>query len=245
VADVALVPERLVFHRGRGVAAQQAGHAGDPLAQDGIALVGHRRAALLARPERLHQLADLGVLEVADLGGDAFHRAARNGDRCDQRRVAVPLDDLRGDWVAVQSQLGQHLVLQVRLEVAVRANRPGDLAGCGVVGCGGEAGPVASNLESPAGNLHAHRGGLGVDRMGAAHHHGAGLGAGSSDQRCDKRVGIGNQTRAGGLELEGQPGVHNVAAREAQVEVPALLPYRFGDLADKGDDVMVGGLLDF
>ena len=28
------------------------------------------------------------------------------------------------------------------------------------------------------------------------------------------------------------------------MEVPALVPYRFGHLADEGDDVMVGGLLD-
>ena len=77
VADVALVPERLVLERREGVAAQQPGQTGDPLGQDRVALVGHRAGALLAAPERLLELADLGVLEVADLGRDALQRSRR------------------------------------------------------------------------------------------------------------------------------------------------------------------------
>src|SRR5450756_467355 len=56
VADVALVPERLVLQRRARVAAQEPGQPGDPLAQDRVALVGHRGAALLTGPEGLHQL---------------------------------------------------------------------------------------------------------------------------------------------------------------------------------------------
>ena len=48
VADVALVPERLVLERGARVATEQSGQPGDPFGQDRIALVGHRRRALLA-----------------------------------------------------------------------------------------------------------------------------------------------------------------------------------------------------
>ena len=75
VADVALVPERLVLEPGPGVAADQPGEPRDPLREDRVPLVGHRRAPLLARPERLHQLGDLGVLQVADLGRDPLERA--------------------------------------------------------------------------------------------------------------------------------------------------------------------------
>ena len=94
VADVALVPERLVLERGVGIAAEQPGQAGDPLGQDRVALVGHRRRALLAGLERLLELADLGVLEVADLGRESLQGAAEDGDRRQQRGVAVALDDL-------------------------------------------------------------------------------------------------------------------------------------------------------
>ena len=80
VADVPLVPQRLVLERRQGVAAEEPGEAGDPLGQDRVALVGHRAAALLAGLERLLDLADLRVLEVADLGREPLQRAAGDGD---------------------------------------------------------------------------------------------------------------------------------------------------------------------
>ena len=49
VRDVALVPERDVLEAGLGVAAQHAREAGDLLGLDRVALVRHRRGALLAR----------------------------------------------------------------------------------------------------------------------------------------------------------------------------------------------------
>src|SRR5436190_5358 len=81
VADVALVPERLVLEGDDRVAAQQAGQARDALAQDRVALVGHRAGALLAGLEGLHHLADLGVLKVPDLGREALEAASQHGDR--------------------------------------------------------------------------------------------------------------------------------------------------------------------
>ena len=95
-----------------GVAAQQPGQAGDPLGQDRVALVGHRRAALLAGPERLLDLGDLGVLEVPDLRGEPFERAAGDGDRGQDRGVAVALDDLVLT-VDVQPEPGEDLGLEV------------------------------------------------------------------------------------------------------------------------------------
>ena len=139
MADVALVPERLVLERRVGVAAQQPGQPGDPLGQDRVALVGHRRRALLAGLERLLELADLGVLEVADLGREALQRPADDRDRRQQRRVPVALDDLGADRVGVEPERGQHLRLDLGPEVAVRPDRPGDLAGPDLIDGGGEA----------------------------------------------------------------------------------------------------------
>ena len=70
VADVALVPERLVLERRRRVAAHHAREAGDVLEPPRVALVRHRRRALLARAELLLHLAHLGAREVAQLDGD-------------------------------------------------------------------------------------------------------------------------------------------------------------------------------
>ena len=99
---------------GLRVAAQQPGEPGDPLGQDRVALVGHRRAALLALPERLHDLADLGVLEVADLGREALERAAEDRDGREERRVPVALDDLGAHRVDAQPELAEDLRLDVR-----------------------------------------------------------------------------------------------------------------------------------
>ena len=159
--------------RGLGVAAQQAGQAGDPLGEDRVALVGHRRAALLAGPERLHELADLGVLEVADLGREALQRAAGDRDRGQERGVPVALDDLGArPGRRARPSVGEDLGLEVRVEVAVGADRarrscPSPTSSTAAA----EAPPVAVELEGPAGELEPEGGRLGVDRVGAAHHH--------------------------------------------------------------------------
>ena len=75
------------------------------------------------------QLADLGVLEVADLGREALQGPAGDRDRREERRVPVALDDLGAHRVDVEAERAEHLRLEVRVEVAVRADRPGDLAG--------------------------------------------------------------------------------------------------------------------
>jgi hypothetical protein len=47
--------------------------------------------------------------------------------------VAVALDDLGAHRVHVQAERREHLALDVRAEVAVRPDRPGDLAGADLV----------------------------------------------------------------------------------------------------------------
>ena len=104
VGDVALVPQRDVLERRNGVAAQHARQARDLLALDRVALVGHRRGALLAGAKGLLGLAHLGALEVADLGRQALQAGAGERDRAEQLGVAVARDDLRGDVLARQPQ---------------------------------------------------------------------------------------------------------------------------------------------
>ena len=151
MADVPLVPERLVLERRQRVAAQQAGQAGDSLGEDRVALVGHRRLALLAGPERLHDLGDLGVLEVADLGREALERAADDRQRGQERGVAVARDDLRADRVDGQPELIEDLRLDVGVELAVGPDRPGDLARRHVLGGRGQPlAPASSSKAQPA-----------------------------------------------------------------------------------------------
>ena len=75
--DVALVPERVVLERRDRIAAQQPRQPDDLLAADRVALVRHRRRALLALGERLLDLADLGLLKAANLERELLERRAR------------------------------------------------------------------------------------------------------------------------------------------------------------------------
>ncbi len=168
-----------------------------------------------------------------------------DGDRREQRRVPVALDDLGADRVGVEPERGEDLGLEVGAEVAVRADRPGDLAGADLVDGGGEPAPTAVELERPAGELEPERGRLGVDRVGPAHHHrrrprarARAMSAASSRSQSSSRP------LAGGPELERERRVDDVAAGQAEVEEAALRPDRLGDLADEGDDVVVGRPLD-
>src|SRR3954451_4967223 len=111
VRDVALVPEGDVLDRRLAVAAQHACEPGDALGRDRVSLVRHRARALLARLERLLDLAHLGALEVADLGGEALEPRAGERDRLQQVGVAVARDDLRRDRLRAQAEPVEHRLL--------------------------------------------------------------------------------------------------------------------------------------
>ena len=226
-----------------GKAAQQPRQAGQPLGGDGVALVGHGAGALLAGAERLLDLGDLGVLEVADLGREALDGAAGDGDGRQERGVAVALHDLGADVVGVQAQLRHHVPLHVRAEQRVGADRPGELAGGEVVRGLAQALAIAVELERPGGQLQAEGDRLGVDGVGAAHHHRVGLLPGTRDERVDGGVQLVEQQLPGGAALQRERGVDHVAAGEAEVDPAAVLADRLGDLADEGDHVVIGGLL--
>ena len=95
--DVALVPERDVLERRVAVAANQPRQADDLLAADRVALVRHRRRALLPLRERLLDLADLGLLQAADFERELLERRGGDGQRRQQFGVAIALNHLRRD----------------------------------------------------------------------------------------------------------------------------------------------------
>ena len=89
MGDVALVPQGDVLEARLRVSAKHPGEPGDPLAEDRVALVRHRRRSLLAGAERLLDLAHLGALEVSDLGREALQ--PRAGDRDSRQDHGVPV----------------------------------------------------------------------------------------------------------------------------------------------------------
>ena len=76
-------------------AADDAREPADALGDDRVPLVRHRRRALLPPAERLLDLAHLGAREVPDLERELVERGREHGERGEQLRVAVALEDLR------------------------------------------------------------------------------------------------------------------------------------------------------
>ncbi len=210
----------------------------------GLRLWGIAELPFWPARKRLLELTDLRVLEVANLRGEALEGAARDGDRGHHRGVPVALDDLGADRIGMQAESGENLRLEIRGEQAVRADGTGDLAGRHVIEGPRQALAIAGEFERPAGELQPERDGLRVDRVGPAHHHGAGLCPGLRHERSEKRVGVGDEQVARGSELERQARVENVAAGQAEVEEPALRADRLGDLAHEGNHVVLRGPLD-
>ena len=65
-------PQRYVFQRRHGVAADGAGQAADALGQLRIAFVWHRRRAGLTGAEGFFYLMHFGALHSPNLGGELF-----------------------------------------------------------------------------------------------------------------------------------------------------------------------------
>ncbi len=158
--------------------------------------------------------------------------------------MAIALDDLGAHRIGVEVELREDLGLDVRAQVAVRPDRPRDLAGGDLVDGLGQAAAAAIDLERPAGELQTERDRLRVDAVGPAHHQRVGLAPRSDDQGRDQAVAVAKEERPRVAELEGERGVDDVAARQAEMEIAALRPDRLRDLADERDDVVVGRLLD-
>ena len=104
VRDVALVPERDVLEADLRGGADDTREAADPLRDDRVALVRHRRRALLALAERLLHLAHLGAGEVADLGREPVERRGDERERGEELGVPVARDDLRRDRLRLETE---------------------------------------------------------------------------------------------------------------------------------------------
>ena len=252
VGDVSLVPEGDVLEGGLGVGADDTGEAADLLAGDGVALVRHGGGAFLLLGEELFGLADLGALEVADLGGDLVERGAEDGERGDVGGVAVALDDLRGDGDGGEAEFFADGFLMFGLEMAEGADGAGELAHTEVLGGGVEAREVALHFGVPEEELEAEGGGFGVDAVGAADDGGVLELDGAFFEGFGESEDSGADDVGGGFELNRLRRVHDVGGGEAEVQ-PAggffiLMRRRvdmLGDGGGKGDDVVADLGFDF
>jgi hypothetical protein len=194
--------------------------------------------------EGLLQLADLGALQPADLGGAELQRAGQHRQGADEGGVAVAGQDLRRVGGGVEAELLADDALHPRVDPGVGADRPGELTDAHLPRGVAQAGAAAADLGAPAGELEAEGDGLGVDPVGAADHGQIAVAPGLLRQGVHQppAVLVQQPGRLGELEREG--GVHHVAGGQAVVQPAAGRTGRLGHRLDEGGDVVTGARLD-
>ena len=140
------------------------------LGGDRVALVRHRRRALLAGAEPLLGLAHLGALQVAQLGRDQLDRRAADG--------AARTGTGRGGRGAItcvrpapaRGRARAHVRLDRGVDVRVRADRTRQLADARRLAGGASRTRSRSTSKAHTASFSAERGRLGVHAVGAPDH---------------------------------------------------------------------------
>ena len=244
VTDVALMPESDVLHRGLGVAAQDAGQAAQTLPGDGVALMGHGGAALLPLGKSFLHLEDFRALEMTELGRPAVDGATDQGDRRQELRMAVALDDLGGDVGRLEPEFFTDIRLHLGIEMGVGADGPaehsvGDAVAGLLQALDGPAELIVHDSElQPEGDR------LGMDAVAAADHRGELVLFGADGDRLAEFVQILEQDvgRLDHLDREGR--IEQIGGGESAMDPAGRFPDMRGDLLEKGDHVVVRALLD-
>src|ERR1700751_980415 len=137
------MPQADIFVGGDHVGAAEARQTADLLANYRITLVRHRRAAALFAAERLFGFADFSALQVANFDGDFFERGGDEGHGADIVRVAVALNDLRGDRSHIEAEALANALFDFRAKMRSIADGTGNFANAHLSSSIGEAFAVA------------------------------------------------------------------------------------------------------
>ena len=244
MGNVALVPERDVFQRGHGVAADHAGEAAEFFAGDGVALVRHGGAAFLSGGKILLHLEHLGALEVAKLRGPAVDGRRDEREHGLELRVAVALDDLRGKRRCCEAQLFTHPLFDPRIEVRVRADGPAQFAHADARLHFLEARQGATEFVIHERQLEPECHRLCVDAVTAAdHRRRLEFPRPPGDDRAQFPQ-VREQQVGGFGHLHGQRGIEHVARSHALVHPPAGRPDVARHIFQKRDHVVIGAFFD-
>ena len=158
--------------------------------------------------------------------------------------MAVAAHHLCGGRFDAETERGEHLVLDPRIDVAVRTNGAGQLADRDAIDGLREARMGAVELEDPADQLESKRGRLGVHAVGTTHARGGAVLQRALEHGGTRLLEALQQDRAGIAQLQCQPGVDHVARGEAVVEPACGRPDLLGNRLGERDHVVVRALLD-
>ena len=232
------MPQDDVLERRGDVGPHDAGEPGQVLGQHRVALVRHGGRAFLARREILLGLAQLGALEVADLGREALDGGRDQPERGEERGVPVARDDLRRDRLDREPEFLRHMRLDARIDVRERAHRARYRAGRDLGPRGGEAVPVARELGIVSGELEPEGRGFGVDAVAAPDTGGQPVLARAALERRHDRSDTGVEQVGGAGQLHGEAGIQHVRRGHPLVDEARLGPDMLGEVGEERDHVV-------
>ena len=243
--DVALVPERDVLERRLGVAAQQPREADDLLAADRVALVRHRRRALLPLPNG-SSTSPISVfcrprISSANFSSDAAVMASADISSACRSRWITCDDDRR----RLQAEAAADVGLDRRRQVREGADRAGELADADRVTRALHALDGALKLRVPERELEAERHRLGVDAVRPPDHRRPAMLERAVADRLAERGEILEDEIAGLAHLQRLRRVDDVRRGHAEMQPARRRPDLLGDGRGERDDVVLRGLLDF
>ncbi len=137
--------------------------------------------------------AHFGALQVADLGGEVLDRGGDDGQRREERGVAVARDHLRRHGLEASPSFCGHVILHPRIDRGEGAYGAGDRAGRDLGACRLEPLAVAREGRVVAGELDAKGRGLGMDAVAAADRDGVLVLEGALLRRRQQLVGVFQQ----------------------------------------------------
>ena len=252
MADVALVPQGNVVKGDLSVGLHDARQSADLLHGDGVALVRHGGAALLALAERLLGLERIGLLQVADLGRDALAGGRCSGKHAGKVGVVIAADDLRGQRIVDQAQVLADVLLDERFDGAVGADVTGDGTEGNVLASVLKTIEVALEFPCPRAKLHTKGHRLGMDAMGAAGAERIALLEGTTLADYAKLLDVLDNQVARLSKLIAQSRIAQVGAGHTVVNPAARLGLDLGNIGvdiflhvgQEGDDIVARDLLD-
>ena len=182
---------------------------------------------------------------MADFGRQPFDRGGDHAERGEIHGVAVARDDLRRDRLDCEPQLCCDVGFDARIDLRECADRAGDRAGRDLLARRFQPAPRAEKFGVGDGELEPERGRLGMDAPRAADGRrvfvlaarGAPSAAFSASTSAMEKIGGAN-------ELNVVAGVEHVRGRHALVHEPRFRPDNFGQMREKGDDVVFDLALD-
>ena len=234
------MPQRHVFQCRHDRRADQPGKACQVFGEHRVALVRHRRGALLPGREEFLGLAQFAALQVADLGGEPLDAGGdhRQGEK--ELRVPVTRDHLGRDRFGFEAQFFGDVSLDRRVDMGKGADRTRNLAGGDLAARRREPGAVAGEFGIVARKLEAEARRLGMDAVTAADDRRVFVLDGASLQRQEQRLETVEQQVCGGGELDRKSGVEHIARGHALMDETRFRANMFGEVCEKGDDVVPG-----